>query len=126
MRLNQGQQDCGYFKMSLYGDYIKERKGYEIIEDEYGFATYGLFYVDNKPALYIEEIYVKPEHRKTKIASEYADRIAEIAKNRGYNKIVGSVSTTCLKAHESLLVLISYGFKLSSVDKDIIYFVKDI
>ena len=112
--------------MSLYGDYIKERKGYGIIEDEHGFATYGTMDVDGEKAMYIEEIFVRPEFRQNKIASKYADEIALIAKNNGIKKLIGSVCTATNNAHQSLLVLLGYGFKLYSNDHDTIYFIKDI
>lgn len=112
--------------MKLYADYLKERKLYEVISDDFGFATYGHMEVDGGPAIYIEELYVAPEWRKKGIASKYADEIAKKAKEMGINKILGSVSPTCIGAHESMLILIAYGFKLHSCVNDLIYFVKEI
>lgn len=112
--------------MSLYGDYIKERKNYEIIEDDRGFITFGHFEIEGRPALYIEELYVKPEFRKQNVASEYAMHVERMAKELGIGRVIGSVSPTCNGAHESLLVLLAYGFKLLSCTEDLIYFVKEV
>ena len=112
--------------MSLYGDYVNERKGYFIIEDDKGFATYGEMLLEDQTVMYIEEIYVKPEFRKGKQASRYADEISLIAKNKGIKLLLGSVDPNCNYSHESLLVLLGYGFKLYSAENNLIWFVKEI
>lgn len=108
--------------MSLYGDYIKERLGKEIIEDENGFATY--YFVND--STYIENIYVIPEARKLGIASKYADKIAEITLERGYTRLYGSVVPSASGATESLKVLLSYGFQIESAAQNFIVLVKDL
>ncbi len=45
--------------MSLYGEYIKELQGKDILENENGFATYYPF----QDGMYIENIYVRPAFR---------------------------------------------------------------
>lgn len=108
--------------MSLYGEYIKERVGKEIVESDKGFATYS--YVDN--GCYIEDIYVIPEHRRSGEAARLADEVAHTAKAKGLQKLFGSVVPSAKGSTSSLKVLLSYGFKLLSADKNIIYFEKDI
>jgi len=66
--------------MKLYVDYLKERKLYDAIHDEFGFATFGIMEVDGRDAMYIEELYVVPEERKKGRAAKYADQITETAK----------------------------------------------
>ena len=109
--------------MSLYGSYIKEREDKEIIEDSRGFATYQFLDYDR---CYIESIYVQPDFRNTNLASEMADKIAIIAKERGCTKLVGSVSPTANGATASLKVLLAYGFQLESSSNNLIVFVKDL
>lgn len=111
-------------KKSLYAKYIKEREGKEIIELENGFATYRFL----NEHVYIEDIFVEKEHRKDHLAASMADIIADIARKRNYSKILGS---TCLNAQNptiSLKVLLSYGFKLHSIDEqnNMIYLEKNI
>lgn len=108
--------------MSHYANYIKEREGKEIIEDEFGFVTYST----HQDYVYIEDIYVTPEHRRQKKCYEYADKVAAIAKENGYSKLLGSIDPEGTGAHESLLVLLNYGYKLHATHNNVIYFMKEI
>lgn len=109
--------------MSLYGDYIRERLGKAIIENDDGFATY---YFVNEKTCYIEDIYVRPEARRTHAASKMADEITEIAKKNGCTDLVGSVAPQAFGATESMKVLIAYGFKIDVSTNDLIYLKKNI
>lgn len=109
--------------MSTFGEYIKEREGKEIIEDERGFATY-LF--QENGSCYIESIYVRPDFRKTGVAAEMADKIVEIAKKRGAKELLGSVSPSTKGSTASVRVLLAYGFSLDSSANNFILFRKDI
>ena len=110
--------------MSLFGSYIKEIHDKNIIEDEYGFATY--FTAFNNEYMYIEDIYVVPEKRKDGCASKYADKIAEIAKEKGIKKLLGSVNLSIKNPTASTKVLLAYGFKILEADSTIIYFYKEL
>ena len=108
--------------VDLYAKYLKERSGKEIITNEHGFATY-LFEQDY---VYLEDVYVEPEHRRSNICFSMADEIVEIAKSKGYKKIIGSVVPGTPGATNSLKVLLEYGFKLAYSTESIIYFQKEI
>lgn len=108
--------------MSLFGQYISEREGKEIVEDSQGFATY--FYVND--GVYIENIFVDKDFRHSGIASKYADQIAKIAKDKGFSKMYGSVRPSANGSTPSLKVLLSYGFSLHSSAVDAIVMVKEI
>lgn len=109
--------------MDMYAKYLMERQGKHLLVSEgKGFATYE--YQENH--CYIEDIYVEPEFRKQKIASHLADVIAISAKAKGYNKLLGSVCPSTKGSQESLLVLLSYGFKLLSSQDNLIYLEKEI
>lgn len=108
--------------MSLYAEYIKERTNKEIIESNQGFATYSFA----EAGVYIEDIYVQPEHRKSGIASKLADQIVEIAKSKGISKLYGSVVPSASGSTASCSVLIAYGMRLSSSTNNFILFEKDI
>lgn len=107
---------------SNYGLYIKEREGRCIYEDERGFATYTM----NDKSCYIQDIFVKKEYRNQKVASDYADKIAEIAKNNGCIFLIGSVCPSTNGSTESLKVLLGYGFRLDHSIGDLIFFRKEI
>jgi len=108
--------------VSLYADYIRERLGKSCYEVEQGFTVY--WYTDD--AVYIEDIYVADKWRKTKVASQMADYIADEARAIGVNKMIGSVNTQANNATTSLKVLLGYGMEVSHVIGSMIYFIKDL
>lgn len=110
--------------MSLYADYIAERLGHSIIENEDGFATY---HFPSEGICYLENIYVRPESRRKNIATTFAKMIEDIAKQKRCHTLLGSVCTDARGATESLKGLLSFGFKLDRVsDFNLIFFKKEI
>lgn len=99
-----------------------------MIETPHGFLAYGFNCVPGVsfPHVYIEDLYVIPEMRKTHIASTMADRVANIARERGITKMLGSVSLTRKGADSSLEVLKRYGMHLFAAHNDAIFVIKDI
>lgn len=115
--------------MSLYSEYILEREGKRTVENEKGFATYTFdvrSQTDDIPRCYIETIYIKPEFRNSGAAKELADRIVIEACRVGCKFLLGSVSPSTKNSTDSLKVLLAYGFKLDSSDKNFILFSKEI
>ena len=110
---------------SLYSKYIMEREGKGIVEKEHGYATYE-FCQDN--ICYIIDIFVEKEYRNVKYASELADEITEIAKERGCKILVGSVCLETKGVDASVKVLYGYGMRISHIDgnENMIYFKKEI
>lgn len=109
--------------MSLWADYKKEREGKEILEKEDGFAIYSW---TQDGGCYIEDIYVKPDKRKSGLAREMADQIKIIAKERECKFILGSVLCGANGDTDSLKVLLSYGMKLWEVHGNLIIFGQEI
>ncbi len=109
--------------MSLYSKYVTERTNKQILETEYGFATYNF---PDATTVYIEDIYVLPEHRKSGLAAAIANEIVVIAKEKGCTQILGSVVPTANNSTDSLKVLLAYGMKLRNCSNDFIVFQKDI
>lgn len=111
-------------KLSMYGQYIYEREGKCIIETGKGFATYA--YMHDIKAVYLEDLFVVPEHRRSKAATELVDAVAEQAKLKGYNTLVGSVAPKANGSTDSLKAVLSYGMKLHSCDGNLIWFKKEL
>ncbi len=103
-------------------DYLKERENKRVLETSDAFCVYQEY----EEFIYIVDIYVRPEKRKSGIASELADQVCEIAKKKGFKFIVGSVDVSALGATESLKVLLAYGMRVDSILNNVIYFKKDI
>jgi len=108
--------------MSMYGEYIKERENIEILENDKGFATY--YFINN--GCYIRDIYIKSDYRKDGEASKLADEISKIAKEKGCNKLIGSICPSTNGSTDSLKVLLAYGFKLDSATNNFIALIKEI
>lgn len=109
---------------SIYADYIKEKTGDLVLENEKGFAVYR--YEMDKNAVYITDIYVQPGLRKTGAASELADTIVREAKGKGCTMLIGSVVPRLSDSTISLKVLLGYGMKLFESNSQIIMFTKEI
>lgn len=109
--------------MHLFKQYLEERTpGKSLIYDDFGFATY----IICNDEVYIEDLYVVPEFRKEKKASEYADKIAEIARSLKCKYMTGTVDTKAVGANDSTKILFAYGFKMHSAKDNVIYFIKDL
>jgi GNAT superfamily N-acetyltransferase len=109
--------------LSLYSQYILERTDRLILETEYGFATY-VYLPDN--TVYIEDIFVLPEYRKKGIASQFADEIVELARNKGCKKVIGSVVPSAKTSTDSMKTLLAYGMKIESSVNNFITLSKEI
>lgn len=109
--------------MKLYEEYLKEiDNNRHVYYDETGFATYNIVGEE----CYIEDIYVKPEFRRSHKASKIADKIVEIAKERQCKYLTGSVIPSAANAERSLKVLLGYGLRLEKAENNIIWFIKEI
>ncbi len=109
--------------MSLYADYLLERTSDQIVESDYGFATYR--YIGDK-TVYIVDIYVIPAARQERHASLMANVIASEAKDRGCIEMIGTVNPSAKGATTSLRVLLGYGMELKSSTDNVIVMRKDI
>jgi GNAT superfamily N-acetyltransferase len=113
--------------MSHYADYVKERQGKLVYECDDGFAVYWyLQHPTHGECVYIEDIYVVPEKRKSGVGAWMADQIAEEAGGRGVTVMLGSVNPQTSGATTSLKVLLGYGMSLEGIQGELIMFSKDI
>lgn len=108
--------------MSLYGDYIKEREGKEILENEHGFFTYKI----DGDECYIEDIFIKKESRLNGIGKKMALTISEIAKANGCRFLTGTCIPSTNGATDSMKAMLSFGFKIHSATNDRIVLWKEL
>lgn len=100
--------------MSLYAEYIKEREGKDIIEDEKGFATY--LYTPIRNEIYIVDVYVRPEYRRQGVARDYVDTIINIAKEKNCEYLITSVDLRNPDWKSSTTGLLNTGWKFYAND----------
>jgi len=109
----------------MYLDYIRERQpGKYVIQEEHGFCVYS--FTDDDTAVYIEEIYVKPEFRKSGLSHSLRSQVEEIARQKGCITLLGTVVPSCRGATTSIKVLLGNGLKLLSAENDLIWFFKEL
>ncbi len=106
----------------MYADYIKELYNRETIESDHGFITYSF----EKDAVYIQDIYIKPEMRKSDEASGLADMVANIARSRDIKTLLGSVIPSYNNSTVSMKILLAYGFKIDSSANNFILLKKEL
>jgi ribosomal protein S18 acetylase RimI-like enzyme len=107
--------------MHKYAEYLKLH-GKSLIEVDEGYATY----MELNDGMYIQDIYVRPEHRNEGVASKMADMIAMIAKSKGLKKLYGTVKPSFQYSTESMKILLAYGFRINSSAIDAIALEKEI
>lgn len=111
----------------MWSDYIRERfPDINILKEEEGFATYKYFNLNNEKAVYIEDIYIKPEFRKLNLATSFSNKIQEIAKEQGCKYLLGTVSPEAKNATESLKVLLAHNMLLFKSEPNLIWLYKEI
>lgn len=108
----------------MYKHYLKEREDADILETETGFVIYKTLPQDK--AVYIQDIYVHPEHRKHGVATELANIVCRKAKSEGLTKCYGSIDPVAKNSTASMWVLLAYGMQLSHLHNNLIYMVKSI
>ena len=115
--------DCGVgVNVSMFGDFKKELEGICEIESEFGFATYKV----TGEEIYIEDLYIKPDNRRSHHASDMVDSISEIGIKNGCKRIWCSVCPSKNNSTISLMAQLGYGFKLSSSRDNFILLVKEL
>lgn len=107
---------------SLYGQYIQEREGKSILENEHGFFTYSI----KGEECYIEDIFIKKESRRSGIATEMANKVAEAAVKAGCKYLTGTCIPSTNGATESMKAMFSYGFRVLACQEDRIILIKEL
>jgi predicted GNAT family acetyltransferase len=108
--------------MDLYRDYIAEREHKVLVLDtnDHGFLTYKVL----GDCIYIVDLFVKQEFRKSGVAKKMADHVSEIAISMKKPALLGSVSPSDPNVTENLKVFLGYGMKIHNVTPEIIYLIK--
>lgn len=105
---------------SHYSRFLNETLGRLTYETKNGFITYDIL---EPGIIHITDIYVVPEAR----TKNYATYLADIVVGLTNAKIVyGSIDTHINNPHESLLVLLAYGMKLSHIEDGLVFFKKEV
>lgn len=108
--------------LDLFEAYIAEREGAKLAVVEGGFAIYK--HLDG--LVYLQDIYVMPELRKSGVGSKLLKVVENYAKSANINILVGSTDTSAANATISALATLHSGFKISHIDGPVIWYRKEI
>lgn len=97
----------------MWTEYLKEREGFESLESQYGFATYQ-FTPQNE--MYVRDLYVMPEFRRSGFATQIADALTSIALEKKCYVMIGTVSLGLPSTTDSVKALLFYGFNVRGYD----------
>lgn len=108
--------------MSLYADYIKEREDFNTYEDSDSFFTYKKV----SDALFIRDIYIRPEARSKGKSLELGLLGESIAREMNLNAVLGCVDMDTKGWERSKRILEEFGYRKIYKDGTMIYFNKDL
>ena len=108
--------------------YLFEGEEMHVLKREWGFCTYAFDFVSGaiENHVYIQDLYVDPKYRKSGVASDMADDVVRIARERGVHALYGSVSLHRRGAETAMKILAAYGMRLFAAQSNVLWFKKDI
>lgn len=110
--------------MNLWAAYNKERRGTETIETSEGFVSYS---ISNPDIIYLEDLYITPECRKSGASHRMADRVVSIGRSKGCKFLLSSVDLKSKGVTASLRATLSYpGIEFDSIQGSGMFFKKAI
>ncbi len=107
----------------MYGAYLKERLNKEYYETAFGFVIYSWYLED---AIYIEELYIKPESRLEGFGTMMVDEVCELARKAGKKYLIGTVAPSANGSTSSLKALLAYKMQLWRIENDLIFLSKEL
>lgn len=112
--------------IDLYGKYINERLGLSLLREDHGFLSYRIDPGEKDKTLFVEDVYVEPEHRKGPTFFKLARRAEQIGRDAGCRFLMGVVYTATTDPTLSAKAIMSYGLKIIAADVGKIYFSREI
>ena len=110
---------------SLYAHYYEERRGGQVLEAPcIGFVAYRI--IPEQSEVFLDEVFVMPEHRKSGAGSALLNEVAERARAQGVKLMGCSISPAARGSSEAMAAAIAYGFRLLSTGPSEIFLVKEI
>lgn len=108
--------------MSLWAEYVKERGGKEIMEDEQYFIAYHF----QGDTVFIDDLHVAQEFRKQGVGRRACNIVAALAEAQGCKYMACTVFTKALNATESMAAAVAYGFRIVGSDDRFVWLRKGI
>jgi len=109
-------------KASLYGKYVEEKEDRGIIEGKDYFLTYKF----EPEWCYIVDMYVAPSARKAGLMTKISLQCEEIARKKGYTKMLGSVDISTKSPEMPAISMMNHGYKFFKLIGSVIFFIKNL
>lgn len=106
----------------MWLDYLKERFGYSSLVEEYGFASYTL----ELGTLFLQEIYIKPEFRRTGKGRELLQKLELIGKEHQCTRFWAQIWTNDSCCNQTLKASLGVGFKVVDANNNRMVLTKEI
>jgi hypothetical protein len=105
-----------------YKNYLKERENLQVLESSVGFAIYR----QEQHALFLQDFYIAPEHRRSRHTSDLLLQVEQIAAKNG-NKILYTLCDPAAAGSTiSLKACLKRGFVLSHCAQNVVYLKKEL
>jgi len=107
-------------KDTLYAKYIKEREGFEVLENEFCFLTY----VINQKECFIGHFYTDESCRGQGKARELVESLSEVAAYNECELISASIDLRDKGASKTMQAALRVGFEIAKAECGVIVIVK--
>lgn len=107
-------------KDTLYSQYIWEREGAEIIENEVAFIIYKII---DKECM-ILEMFVDPISRGSNKKREIIEELSSLAIKKGCEGLSGTIDLNAKDASHALSAVLRFGFKVVQAQNNILVLYK--
>ena len=113
--------------MEMYKKYIEELyDNASIVFNSKGFLEYRILGEGEDKELYIKELGILKEFRKTHGARDLADQVSNVARDLGCKYLSASMSPLNENPDVSMKVILSYGFKPLRAEDNVVWFIKEL
>lgn len=107
----------------MFAEYVQEREGGVLFRQQHGFAIYKDFGPDYG---YLQDIYVRREFRKQKLATQLLMDVLDFAKKSNKKALLATTDTSTNGATESVLAILHSGFRVLKTEGTVIWYILEI
>lgn len=107
---------------TLFANYISEREGKRIIEDERGFLIYKI----QGDECYLAEGFVREDARGGSAFSDLLRHVYATAQSEGCKVVTANIHLADKGAMRTLKAVLNRGFRVASASSDVLLIVKEI
>lgn len=108
--------------VNLYANYIKEREGAKLLENQDGFASYKI----NGKELFIINMFIDQPKRSTGLFRKMINELSKYAFTNGCECLSANIHLWDEGANKTLLAALHLDFKVARAENGILLIIKDL